>query len=104
MTNGGYFFIRRYSTFSPLHDTSEINWSKKIDSLVFENVEGKILKEKNTTINGFPAKDILNKTRKGDYQRRLIVFTPLEIIFFKMSGTGNWVDIYGDDFFNSITN
>lgn len=102
MTNGGYFFIRRFNTFSPVHKGDKNKWQEKLDSLLFENIEGKIVEEKEITISGFPAKDVLNKTRKGDFQRRLIVYTPLEIIFFKMSGTGKWVKEYGDKFFSSI--
>lgn len=102
MTNGGYFFIRRFSTFSPLQENQNKDLEKRIDSLLFENIEGKIIYEKDKTVSGFKAKDILNKTRKGDYQRRLIVYTPLELIFFKMSGTGEWVKDYGDQFFESL--
>lgn len=102
MTNGGYFFIRRFNTFSPVHKGEENKWRDKLDSLLFENIEGKIVSERSTVVSGFPAKDVLNKTRKGDFQRRLIVFTPLEIIFFKMSGTGKWVEEYGELFFSSV--
>jgi len=102
MTNGGYFFIRRFNTFSPVHEGKKNKWQDKLDSLLFENIEGNIVAEKEITVSGFPAKDVLNKTRKGDFQRRLIVYTPLEIIFFKMSGTGKWVKNYGDQFFSSI--
>jgi len=102
MTNGGYFFIRRFNTFAPVHEGKEGKWQDKLDSLLFENIEGKIVEEKEITVSGFPAKDVLNKTRKGDFQRRVIVYTPLEILFFKMSGTGKWVEEYGDKFFSSI--
>ena len=102
MTNGGYFFIRRFNTFSPFHELNPKEWAKRVDSLVFENIEGKILSEKKITVSGYDAKDILNKTRKGDYQRRIIIYTPLEVLFFKMSGTGEWVKDFGDQFFNHI--
>ncbi|MFT6715867.1 MAG: hypothetical protein ACJA0Q_000496 [Saprospiraceae bacterium] len=102
MTNGGYFFIRRFNTYSPVHKGDENKWQDKLDSLLFENIEGKIIEEREITVSGYPAKDVLNKTRKGDFQRRLIIYTPLEIIFFKMSGTGKWVKEYGDNFFSSI--
>lgn len=103
MANGGNFFISRFRTYSPLKEMTPKMWQKKVDSLLFENVEGKIIEQKEIKVNGFDAIRITNKTRRGDYQKRLIVFTPLEIIFFKMSGTGEWAKIYGDKFINSIS-
>ena len=47
---------------------------------------------------------LANKTRRGDIQRYNIFITPFEIIFFKMSGTGEYVK-NGDEankFFGSI--
>ena len=69
---------------------------------VFENIAGNIIEQKKIKINGFDAIQILNETRRGDFQQRLIVFTPLEVIFFKMSGTGKWAKIYGDRFIKSV--
>ena len=102
MSNGGNFFISRFQTFSPLNNSNSSKWEAKIDSIIFENIEGKIINQKKVKINGFNAIDILNKSRKGEFQRRLVVFTPLEVILFKMSGTGKWAKIYGDRFINSI--
>lgn len=102
MVNGGNFFISRFQTYAPLNNSNSNKWEAKIDSIIFENIEGKIIQQKKLKISGFNAIDILNKSRKGEFQRRLIVFTPLEVIFFKMSGTGKWAKIYGDRFINSI--
>ena len=103
MANGGNFFISRFQTYYPLNGISPKEWQLRVDSLIFENVEGKIIEQREITVSGFNAIKILNQTRKGDFQRRLIVFTPLEIIFFKMSGTGEWAKIYGDQFLNSVS-
>lgn len=102
MANGGNFFISRFQTFAPLHLTDVDFWKKKVDSLLFENVEGKIIEQKETKISGFDAIYILNKTRRGDYQQKMIVFTPLEVIFFRMAGTGEWAKTFGDRFISSI--
>ena len=102
MVNGGNFFISRFQTYTPLFKTSTYQWKLKIDSLLFENIEGKIIEQEDVKVSGFDAIKIMNKTRRGDYQRRLIVFTPLEIIFFKMSGTGEWAKEYGEKFINSV--
>ncbi len=103
MANGGNFFISRLQTYYPLNEISPKKWQLKVDSLIFENVEGKIIEQTEMKVSGFDAIKILNQTRKGDFQKRLIVFTPLEIIFFKMSGTGRWAKIYGDKFINSVS-
>ena len=102
MANGGNFMVSRFQTYAPLKGTSAKSWQMKIDSLLFENIEGKIITQKEVKVSGYDAIRILNKTRRGDFQQRLIVFTPLEIIFFKMSGTGEWAKIYGDRFINSV--
>ncbi len=52
-------------------------------------------------IKGF---DITNKTRRGDIQRYNIFITPFEVMFFKMSGNGDYVKL-GEEakkFFGSI--
>ena len=102
MANGGNFFVSRFQTYSPLNGTSTKKWQLKVDSLLFENVKGKIIEQEEIKVSGFNAIKILNKTRRGDFQRKLIVFTPLEIIFFKMSGTGEWAKLYGEEFINSV--
>lgn len=102
MSNGGYFFVSRFQTFAPLNQMNATKWEAKIDSIIFENVEGKIIKQEKLKVGKYNAIDILNKSRKGEYQRRLIVFTPLEVILFKMAGTGEWAKIYGDRFIKSV--
>lgn len=102
MANGGNFLVSRFQTYAPLNGSSAEEWQSKIDSLLFENIEGKIIDQKEVKVSEFNAIKITNKTRRGDFQQRLIVFTPLEIIFFKMSGTGEWAKIYGDRFIKSV--
>src|SRR5205085_2407348 len=77
---------------------------KTVDSLLYENVPGKIITKTNIVKNGYKGFAITNKTRRGDVQRYNIFVTPFEIIFFKMSGTGDYVKngIEADKFFNSI--
>ena len=45
MANGGNFFISRFQTYFPLTGTSPKEWQLRIDSLIFENVEGKIIEQ-----------------------------------------------------------
>ena len=64
---------------------------KKIDSLLYENIPGKIISKTSITRNGYRGLDIINRTRRGDIQRYNIFITPFEILFFKMGGTGEYV-------------
>lgn len=104
MINGAYYMVTRLKTNSTLwgQDINVVN--KKVDSLLYENVPGKIISKKEIAINGYKGFDITNKTRRGDFQRYNIIITPFEIFFFKMSGNGEFVTT-GDEakkFFESI--
>jgi len=103
MSNGAYYMITRVKTHSYLFGQREDVVLKKIDSLLYENVPGKILKKTVITKKGYRGYDILNRTRRGDIQRFNILASPFEIFVFKMSGNGNYVEgPEADQFFNSI--
>jgi hypothetical protein len=72
--------------------------------VIYENVPGKILSKQNIVKNGYKGIEVVNKTRRGDYQRYNIFVTPFEIVLFKMSGNGEYVKEgkEADQFFNSI--
>ncbi len=104
MANGSYYMVTRIMTNAWLwaHNTEDVY--KKIDSLLYENIPGRILNKTKISRNGYNGFDITNRTRRGDIQRYHIFITPFEIIFFKMSGTGEYVR-NGDEakrFFGSI--
>ncbi len=104
MANGSYYMVTRIMTNAWMwgHSTEKVN--KIIDSLLYENVPGKIISKTSITRNGYNGLDITNKTRRGDIQRYNIFVTPFEVIIFKMSGTGEYVK-NGDEakkFFGSI--
>lgn len=104
MANGSYYMVTRIMTNGWMwgHNVDEVY--KKVDSLLYENVPGKMISKTAIVRNGYKGFDITNKTRRGDVQRYNIFVTPFEIIFFKMSGTGDYVK-NGDEanrFFNSI--
>lgn len=104
MANGGFYSIRRISTFGLIKGKGPEDYLGKIDSLLFENIPGKILSKKEIQVSGFSALDIRNKTRSGDHQRYTIVFTPLEVIIFKVGGTGEFArSKQPQDFFSSIS-
>ena len=104
LVNGAYYMVTRVKTnsYSWGHSTNLVH--KKIDSLLYENIPGKILKKTPITRNGYKGWEILNRTRRGDYQRYNIFITPFEVISFKMSGNGDYIN-NGEEaqqFFSSI--
>jgi uncharacterized protein YbaP (TraB family) len=103
MSNGAYYMIGRVNTHSGFLGEKNETILKKIDSLLYENIPGKILKKTEVTRSGYRGFDITGRTRRGDLQRYNILVTPYEIWVFKMSGTNNYVDgSEADQFFNSI--
>jgi uncharacterized protein YbaP (TraB family) len=104
MANGSYYMVTRVMTNGWMwgHDVSEVY--KKIDSLLYENIPGKIISKTKISRQGYHGFDITNKTRRGDIQRYNIYVTPFEILFFKMSGNGDYVSLgeEANKFFSSI--
>jgi uncharacterized protein YbaP (TraB family) len=104
MANGSYYMVTRIKTNSGFWGHSTEIVKKKIDSLLYENIPGRILSRLEILRNGYKGLDIVNRTRRGDVQRYNIFITPYEVIIFKMSGNGDYVKD-GDEskkFFGSI--
>lgn len=104
MANGSYYMITRIPTQAALWGASTTDIAKQVDSLLYENIPGKILTKKSIVCNNYQGFDIVNKTRRGDYQRNAIFITPFEVLIFKVSGTGEYVKVAteANRFFNSI--
>lgn len=104
MSNGSYYMVTRVMTNAWMWNHSTDDVYKTIDSLLYENVPGKIISKTSITKNGYKGFDITNKTRRGDLQRYNIFITPFEIVFFKMSGNGDYVKngVEASRFFSSI--
>jgi len=104
MANGSYYLVTRIMTNAWMwnHHTEEV--VKVVDSLLYENVPGKIISKMTISRNGYKGFDVVNRTRRGDMQRYHIFITPFEIIFFKMSGIGDYVKngTEAEKFFGSI--
>lgn len=103
MSNGSYYMVTRVKTYASFIHESTADVAKKTDSLLYEYIPGDIISKKEIVRNGYQGLDITNRTRRGDLQRYHIFYTPFEVIIFKMSGKGNYVD--GEEaarFFSSI--
>lgn len=103
MSNGSYYSVNRVNHFGMFAGQSEQYILDRIDSMLYENIPGKIISQKDIVRNGIPGIEINNVTRQGEHQRYHIYVTPLEIFVFKMSGNDEYVKDYGDPFFNSIS-
>lgn len=102
LTNGTFYTFKIISTYSHFKGNTQVDYLAKIDSLLFENIPGKIESKKSITKNGYKGLDIVNKTKTGDYQRYQIIATPINVMIFKMGGKHDFVKKEGDKFFNSI--
>lgn len=104
MSNGSFYQVTRVKTHAAFIGQGEETVKKKIDSLLYENIPGKILKKASIQKNGYSGYDISSKTRRGDLQRYNILITPFEVLIFKMSGKENYVEgKEAAQFFSSIT-
>lgn len=104
MANGSYYMVSRIMTNAWMWGHSTEKVYRVIDSLLYENIPGKIINKTKIIRNGYAGIDLTNKTRRGDIQRYNIFVTPFEILIFKMSGTADYVQ-KGDEakkFFGSI--
>ena len=104
MANGSYYMVTRIMTNAWMWSHITDNVYKVIDSLLYENIPGKIISKTSVIKNGYRGIDITNRTRRGDIQRYNIFITPFEILFFKMSGNGDYVKLSEEakKFFGSI--
>ena len=103
MSNGAYYIVTRIKTHAAFMGQNEKDVLNKVDSILYENIPGKILSKKQITKNGYTGFDITNRTRRGDMQRYNIFITPFEVLVFKMSGKENYVDGQeAEQFFSSV--
>lgn len=103
MANGAYYSISALPYYGALRQYNSEKILEAIDSLLFENIPGKILMKKKLTHKGFPAIDIKSRTSLGDHQRYMILATPTNVWIVKMSGQGEFVkEKNGDNFIESF--
>ncbi len=101
LANGSYLIVHRIPNYRYLKETEEFSL-EAIDQLLFENIPGKIISKRRIKRDGYPGLDIRNELKNGDQQRYQIFNTPLEIVIFKMAGSGNYVGRHGNTIFDSL--
>ncbi|MCK7589600.1 TraB/GumN family protein [Subsaxibacter sp. CAU 1640] len=100
MTNGAYITLTRLNTYDYLPEKDPMTLDK-INDLLYEDIPGDIIKKEALT-TPFPGISILNKTKKGDYQKYHIYRTPLEIVIVKFGGIKDYVLVNEQEIFGSI--
>ena len=105
MVNGCFYMVMEVQNYAALLGQKPNDFQKKIDSLLFENIPGKINKKtpiiSNNGLNGYI---IENVTKRGDYQYYKILFSPTQLIIAKVNGNEDYAK--GDEaqrFLNSLT-
>ncbi|BAO75671.1 TraB/GumN family protein [Winogradskyella sp. PG-2] len=101
MTNGAYLTVNRISRFLYLPNEKENINLKDIDNLLYEDIPGDIIKKEELRVP-YPGISIINKTKKGEFQKYHIYQTPLEIIIMKFAGRSDFVLKHQEKIFNSI--
>ncbi|HNP55034.1 MAG TPA: TraB/GumN family protein, partial [Ferruginibacter sp.] len=103
MANGVYYHVTRIPTYAAFQRQSINQLIIQTDSLLFENIPGKIQDKIFFRQTPFDGIEVSSKTRRGDWQRLRFYFTDFEIILFKISGPEKLVqDSIGNQFFQSI--
>ena len=100
MTNGAYLTITRLNTYDQFPNEEKITL-EEIDPLLYEDIPGDII-SKTPLTTPFPGFSIVNKTKKGDYQKYHIYKTPLEMIIIKFGGKKDFVLQYEKEVFGSL--
>lgn len=103
IANGANFGVYRVRTYGGLKGRNPESVLQAIDSVLYEAVAGELVSQKRIVVQGHPAIDLVNKTRRGDYQRKLIIALDDELVIMKVSASGEKVkNGFGNEFFNSI--
>ena len=92
MSNGAYYSVTRLQTYHKFSGVTDKQVMTKLDSMLYENIPGKIINREPISNNGYEGLDVTNRTRQGNLQRYQIWVTPFEILIFKMSGKEDYVD------------
>lgn len=103
LVNGAFYMVTRIKTYPTFLGKTEKDILNQLDSMLYESIPGEIISKKPITKNGYQGLDVINKTRRGDFQRSQIFTTPFELIIFKLGGTRDFAKSKeSETYFNSI--
>jgi len=103
LVNGYFYTVYKLNTNGTFFGEKPDEILLKVDSSLFESVPGKIIEQKDITVDGYKGYEIINKTTEGDFQRYYIIVKPLEVCIFKLGGKKAYAkSADADQFFKSI--
>ncbi len=100
--NGAFLSLTKLSHFDFLTKSSYRPSVQSIDSLLYENIPGKILTKKHFTKDGFPGIEVTSRSDNDEYLDTQIFLTPLETYIFNLNGTKNYGTKYKNTIFSSL--
>jgi uncharacterized protein YbaP (TraB family) len=101
-TNGGVITVKRLPLHNYLNSKNENFDTKRLDSLLYENIPGNIISKNYFDTPSGRGYEITNSTKTGNFQHRKFYITPLEIIAITMTGNLNYTQLYEDAVFKEI--
>ncbi|MBS3913808.1 MAG: TraB/GumN family protein [Bacteroidetes bacterium] len=103
VANGAYYVLKKIHYYGKAGDLSQEKLLKQIDSALYENIPGDITARSKTTVNGFPAIDVSNRTKTGETQRHMYILMPDYLWYIKLNAAGDYAEgKEARDFFKSI--
>lgn len=90
--NGGYFSVVRLFTYAPIFKRTPEYYKETFDSLDYMATPGDIIKKEAIENGGHIGYNIVSETANGSLNQYHIYFTPTEIIVFKGSGIGEYIE------------
>ena len=103
IANGANYTLSRLKSYNGFLGYTEADVLAIIDSMFYETVAGEIVSKKAIKVGGYAGMDVMNRTRRGDYERQIIIVMPDEIVVLKLSASGEKVKVgLGNSFFESL--
>jgi uncharacterized protein YbaP (TraB family) len=103
MPNSASFTITRIKNYSALTKYNSNGIFSMLDSVMYEAVAGELISKSIKRVGEYQGIDVLNKTRRGDYQRQVVIPLSDELVILKVAATGEKVRSgYGAFFFDEV--
>ncbi|MDR2121920.1 MAG: TraB/GumN family protein [Flavobacteriaceae bacterium] len=99
--NGAFLTVSKFNHYNFLNKNSHHFSLQSLDSLLYENIPGKILHKKYISNNKYQGIDVVCKN-ENEYLNTQIYLTPLEIYIFNLQGTENYKNKYKNTIFSSL--
>lgn len=101
--NGASFIVTSLRSYAGLNNLDALAQLNSIDSVLYEAVAGSIVSNKRIAVQGYQGLDVINKSRRGDYQRSQILILPESILVMRVLAPGESIkNGYGNEFFSSL--